>query len=341
MTEFTAASDIGMSAMSGPASIDNAEDVMPTILFVDDEPTAVKYFQRAIASLAPVITAGSVEDGIRLLDTHAASLAVLVSDQRMPGRFGNELLRYARENYPHMVRILTTAYSEIEYTVDAINEGQIHRYIKKPWEISTLRMELKLALEFADLRRERDQLLHEKILVRKNQTVSHRIGSLYLLCQSMYGETGFATLEAYLSGAMRVGVEAPENDWLLMDYADLVGAEAQRSSAFAQNMRNAHANGHALAANGLQLPQLLADSIKAVDDGFLIADPLCLKEYLVTSCATPVSHEHAVWLNYLASLSAAGQCARFSADSSGIRYHIVPSDAQKRPPSLADWIAQF
>ena len=122
MTETTAASDIGISSTSAPASSGNAEDVTPVILFVDDEPTAVKYFQRAIASLAPVITAGSVEDGIQLLDKHAASLAVLVSDQRMPGRFGNELLRYARENYPHMVRILTTAYSEIEYTVDAITE---------------------------------------------------------------------------------------------------------------------------------------------------------------------------------------------------------------------------
>lgn len=341
MTESTAASDIGISPTSVPASSGNAEDVMPVILFVDDEPTAVKYFQRAIASLAPVITAGSVEDGIQLLDTHAASLAVLVSDQRMPGRFGNELLRYARENYPHMVRILTTAYSEIEYTVDAINEGQIHRYIKKPWEISTLRMELKLALEFADLRRERDQLLHEKILVRKNQTVSHRIGSLFVLCHSMYGEAGFATLEAYLSGAVSVGVEAPENDWLLMDYADLVGAEAQRSAAFAQNLRNVHAQVLPLAPNGLPLPSLLAGTIKAGDDGFVVADPHCLNEYLVTSCAATVSPQHAAWLNYLATLSAGGQCARFSADASGIRYHIVPGDAQKRPPALADWIAQF
>ena len=53
-----------------------------------------------------------------------------------------ELLRYARERYPHIVRILTTAYSEIEHTVAAVNEGQIHRYIKKPWDITSLRMEL-------------------------------------------------------------------------------------------------------------------------------------------------------------------------------------------------------
>jgi DNA-binding NtrC family response regulator len=58
-----------------------------------------------------VATAGSVQEGKARLDAHAASLAVLVSDQRMPGEQGNELLRYARERYPHIVRILTTAYS--------------------------------------------------------------------------------------------------------------------------------------------------------------------------------------------------------------------------------------
>ena len=81
----------------------------PVILFVDDEASAVKYFQLAINLLAPVITAGTVEEGKRMLDEHAHTLMVLVSDQRMPGGFGNELLLYARHKYPHMVRILTTA----------------------------------------------------------------------------------------------------------------------------------------------------------------------------------------------------------------------------------------
>ena len=124
----------------------NTTQAPPAILFVDDEATAVKYFQRAIGQLAPVVTGQSVEEGKTLLDAHADSLAVLVSDQRMPGEYGNELLRYARERYPHIVRILTTAYSELDQTVEAVNQGQIHRYIKKPWDITALRVELKQAL---------------------------------------------------------------------------------------------------------------------------------------------------------------------------------------------------
>jgi len=56
----------------------------PAILYVDDEATALKYFQRALGSLAPVYVAESVEEGKRMLDEHADEIAVLVSDQRMP-----------------------------------------------------------------------------------------------------------------------------------------------------------------------------------------------------------------------------------------------------------------
>jgi two-component system probable response regulator PhcQ len=55
--------------------------------------------------------------------------------------------------------------------VEAVNQGQIHRYIKKPGDITALRMELKQALELSALRRERDQLVHEKLMVLQKQTV--------------------------------------------------------------------------------------------------------------------------------------------------------------------------
>src|SRR5450830_589833 len=99
---------------------------LPTILYVDDEANALKYFQRAIAPLAHVLTATSVEEGKRILDEQGGRIAVLVSDQRMPGAYGNALLSYAWDRYPHIVRILTTAYSELEYTVVAVYWGRIH-----------------------------------------------------------------------------------------------------------------------------------------------------------------------------------------------------------------------
>jgi two-component system probable response regulator PhcQ len=102
------------------------------LLYVDDETLALKYFERLIGELVPVLTADSVESGIAVLKAHGDDIAILITDQRMPGAYGNELLRYAREHHPRIVRLLTTAYSEIDDAIAAINSGEIYRYITKP-----------------------------------------------------------------------------------------------------------------------------------------------------------------------------------------------------------------
>ncbi len=151
------------------------------ILFVDDEAMALKYFERLVAPLAPVLTAGSVEEGKAILRERGAEVAVLVSDQRMPGERGNELLRHAREYHPHIVRLLTTAYSDIGEAVEAINSGEIFRYIQKPWALDSLRADLKQALELADLRNERNELLRDKLLAQQSQLLANRLGTLLML----------------------------------------------------------------------------------------------------------------------------------------------------------------
>ena len=78
------------------------------ILYVDDEAMALKYFERLVSPLAPVLTANSVEAGRAVLREHGTEIAVLVCDQRMPGEHGNALLRHTREYYPGIVRMLTT-----------------------------------------------------------------------------------------------------------------------------------------------------------------------------------------------------------------------------------------
>jgi len=326
-------------------------DTFPVILFVDDEANAVKYFQRAIGSLAPVITAGSVEEGITLLDAHADSLAVLVSDQRMPGRYGNELLRYARDNYPHMVRILTTAYSEIEYTVEAINQGQIHRYIKKPWEISALRMELQQALEIANLRKERDQLVREKMMVRQKQTVSNRIGVLNILCCGVLGSNHFAPVEAYLAAALKVGVCAPEPDWVLMDYSDLVAAESNRGGEFA----------HALLDRVVLLQQRYRDydesralevlvdtmdgQVSLSEDSAIFGNGRHVTEYLESPSYAKVSSQHVNWMAFLVWLHIRGWSLQSTLVEQGemrqVSCQVKPLREAAVSAPLAAWIEQF
>lgn len=322
----------------------------PLILFVDDEATSVKYFQRAIDSLASVVTAGTVEEGKQMLDKHAQTLMVLVSDQRMPGGYGNELLLYARTRYPHIVRILTTAYSELENTVEAVNQGQIHRYIQKPWEISALRMELKQALELATLRKEHAQLMREKLMVRQSQTVSNRIGTLYTLCASLAGPDQNLPVENYLSAAASIGVHAPEPDWLLMDYSDLVGAEAYRSGQFGYavntklaEIKQRHQNLQGGVGDELNLlKEMAGDKVQISSEGNVVFhDGKLFPEFLETPSNAPVSQEHIFWLAFLIWLHGLGRSLQPTKVEAGVQFRIEKSAKPAAPLRLADWIEQF
>lgn len=326
----------------------NTTQAPPAILFVDDEATAVKYFQRAIGQLAPVVTGGSVEEGKALLDAHADSLAVLVSDQRMPGEYGNELLRYARERYPHIVRILTTAYSELDQTVEAVNQGQIHRYIKKPWDITALRMELKQALELAGLRKERDQLLREKLSVLQKQTVATRVGMVQALCTSLIGPGRFQPVDTYLAGTSLAGARNAEPDWQRLDYADLVGAESQRSGTFghAVGKRLAELRGRLVGKGAADAVAVLAETlgdgaVRRDGDAVTWLAPAALGEFVGNPVGEVVSAGHADWLAVLLWIEEAGGALRLQREGdaisarAGVRTETFASDR------LAVWIEQL
>lgn len=320
---------------------------LPTILYVDDEANALKYFQRAIAPLANVLTATSVEEGKRILDEQAEHIAVLVSDQRMPGAYGNELLSYCWDRHPHIVRILTTAYSELEHTVEAVNQGQIHRYIQKPWDIAALRMELKQALELARLRNEHAQLLREKLMVRQRQAVANRIGTLYALCASLAGPEQQLPVEAYLSAALTAGVTPPEPDWLLMDYADLVSSEAFRGTAFAAAVRQQldtlereYPGRGVEQAIDMLLPAFGA-ALQNQGGTALFLDGRLLTEFLETPTTTPVSPIHAFWLASLLWLARRGWSLQLSRTELGLQGKVVQAEPALTPDHLAAWIEQF
>jgi two-component system probable response regulator PhcQ len=320
----------------------------PAILYVDDEPNALKYFERAIGALAPVLTAGSVEEGRRVLDENAGRIAVLVSDQRMPGANGNELLSYAWDRHPHIVRILTTAYSELEQTVEAVNRGQIHRYIQKPWEIGALRMELRQALELASLRKEHTQLLREKLLVRQKQVVANRIGGVYTLCASLAGPAQLLPVEAYLAAALTAGLKPPEPDWLLMDYADLVSAEAFRSAAFGAAVRE-----HFIRIEldyqdrGVQpaiemLAAAFGERLTARGAGSAVfAEGRDLTEFLETPSHAPVSGRHAFWLACLLWLAQRGWSLQVGGTDGALQCRLAQAEVPLTPTQLAAWIEQF
>lgn len=155
------------------------------VLYVDDEEKSLKYFARAFEDQFRIFTAASAQEGLRLLEEHKDEIGLLMTDQRMPGEKGVWLLEKARQLRPHIIRMLATAYSDMEAAIAAVNSGAIYKYVGKPWDPPQLEATLKRGLEFFIVQRERDQLLREKMSVLHNMMIADRIVSLGLLAAGL------------------------------------------------------------------------------------------------------------------------------------------------------------
>jgi two-component system NtrC family sensor kinase len=136
------------------------------VLFVDDEPQNLVVFRYAMEEHFTVLTASSGSEALGVLERQ--EIAVLLADQRMPGMNGAELCARSREVQPDAVRIIITAYADIHAAIDAINQGQVSRYLVKPWRNEELVDVLQASIDFVHLQRAmRDMELR---LLRTGQT---------------------------------------------------------------------------------------------------------------------------------------------------------------------------
>jgi signal transduction histidine kinase len=135
------------------------------LLVVDDEADLVHSVQDLLRRDYRVLGATRAAEGLRLLEHEPVH--VVMTDQRMPEMTGVEFLKQLRTRYPGTVRLLFTAYADIKAVTEAINEGNVYRYITKPWENEELQVVLRQAAEYYDLTAERERLLAE--LQEKNR----------------------------------------------------------------------------------------------------------------------------------------------------------------------------
>lgn len=130
---------------------------LATLLLVDDEDNILNSLRRVLRNEPyRLLTAGSGEAALALLEQQPVDL--VISDARMPGMDGATLLAEVQQRWPQCLRILLTGYADITTTVKAINEGQIYRYISKPWDDDELRLIIRQALAFQHSERERLRL---------------------------------------------------------------------------------------------------------------------------------------------------------------------------------------
>src|SRR3954454_25362180 len=130
-----------------------------TILVVDDEPDVVKSVQDLLRYDYKVLGATSAADGLKIMETN--EVHVVMTDQRMPETTGVEFLTQLRGEHPDAIRLLFTGYADIKAVIEAINQGNVFRYLAKPWDPDELRTVIRQAAEHYDLIVEKKRLLAE------------------------------------------------------------------------------------------------------------------------------------------------------------------------------------
>ena len=115
------------------------------ILIVDDEPVNLRTLSRLLRANYDVVTAESGDEALKLLQQH--NVALLISDQRMPGMTGIELMKSTVALRPQMVKILLTGYTDVDALIESINCGLVYRYLTKPWNNDDLKLTIVRALE--------------------------------------------------------------------------------------------------------------------------------------------------------------------------------------------------
>jgi signal transduction histidine kinase len=144
------------------------------ILYVDDEPANLTAFSYCFGERFEVLTVQTGEEALAVLAREP--VAVLLTDQRMPGMTGAELCARARERFPDVVRMVVTAYADIGAAMAAINSGQVSRYILKPWREEQMGELLRAGIEAYDLGVTLRELQVRMLQTQQQTTSTYLIG---------------------------------------------------------------------------------------------------------------------------------------------------------------------
>jgi len=163
---------------------------LPGILYVDDEIKALKIFEKAYSKTYRIFTADGAAGGMEILGREADQISIVVSDQRMPGVTGVEFLSEVRSFFPDKIRILTTAYSDLDSAIESVNRGRIYQYVVKPWDIQEFEMVLRRAFDYYTILSERNKLMSLKMSTFQRIILADRTKTLSALARVMETSEG-------------------------------------------------------------------------------------------------------------------------------------------------------
>jgi response regulator RpfG family c-di-GMP phosphodiesterase len=145
-----------------------------TILAVDDEPANLRMLERLFRKDYRIVTATNGEEALAVLKQEEVSL--IITDQRMPGMSGTELLRESMGTNPDTMKIILTGYTDIDALVEAINTARIYRFVCKPWDPTSLKQVVQ------DAFREHEKFVQQKQLL-------DTLTTLVRSCPAIFGDS--------------------------------------------------------------------------------------------------------------------------------------------------------
>lgn len=135
------------------------------ILYIDDEANNLVGFKANFRKFYNVFTAQSAEEGRKILNE--SNINIIITDQKMPGITGIEFLQSILIEHPDPIRMILTGYTDLETVIDAINKGQVYKYITKPYSADELKVTFDNAFEVYNLRQENRELTRKLIIANE------------------------------------------------------------------------------------------------------------------------------------------------------------------------------
>lgn len=193
-----------------------AKPKKPSILYVDDDKQNLFLFQSLFGHLYQVFTATSGKEALSILAER--SCQVLFADQRMAEMNGIQLLERITGQYPDIIRILVTGYSDTDVAIDAINRGSVYRYISKPWNNEEIITTAKNAVEIFELKKKNIALMSS--LNTRNKLLRHKVEELNFLNQlslELRGKNSFEKLLTISIERLKEQLKAEEAFYCRLD----------------------------------------------------------------------------------------------------------------------------
>jgi two-component system probable response regulator PhcQ len=251
------------------------------VLYVDDEEKSLINFTRAFGDQFRILTAANARDGLKLFEQNADGIGLLMTDQRMPGEKGVWLLEKARQLRPRVLRILVTAYADMEAAIAAVNSGAIYKYVTKPWDPPQLDLTLRQALEFFMVQTERDQLLLEKMSVLRNMMIADRIVSLGLVAaglshqirNSLVAVKTFLDLAPVKMAEEKGAVDGLRNPEFWKDYHQNVQSQVEKINSLLKDLWTASDNKSGVPfADQIRLHEIIGGLVESFQAEFKARD---------------------------------------------------------------------